>query len=184
MLCMSDLSNAPGLVDRQPAYQLPAGTIPVPDGVDHRPIRGMEIAAVARIERDGNFHLVPSQSGQPRYKVWYNEQQPSCNCPDFETRGCKCKHIWAVEYTLKRETAVAVDPNGTTTVTETVTLTKKKTYSQNWPAYNEAQAQEKRQFQVLLHELCKGLSEPIPTNGKPRRGRRPYTQSAYKESFA
>jgi hypothetical protein len=114
---MNDATNTPGLFDQQPAYQLPAGTIPVPDGVDHRPIRGMEIAAVARIDRDGNYYLVPSQSGQPRYKVWYNEQQPSCNCPDFENRGCKCKHIWAVEYTLKRETAVAVEPDGTTTVT-------------------------------------------------------------------
>jgi hypothetical protein len=76
--------------------------IAVPAGTDHRPIRGMEIAAVARIDRDGNYYLVPSQSGQPRYKVWYNEDQPSCNCPDFETRGCKCKHIWAVQYTLQK----------------------------------------------------------------------------------
>ncbi|MDB5291997.1 MAG: transposase, family protein/SWIM domain fusion [Phycisphaerales bacterium] len=170
---MNDANNTPGLFDQRPAYQLPANVIPVPAGVDHRPIRGMEIAAVARIDRDGDYYLVPSQSGQPRYKVWYNEQHPSCDCPDFETRGCKCKHIWAVEYTLKRETAVAVDPSGNTTVTETVTVTK-KTYSQDWPAYNEAQTNEKRQFQVLLHELCKGLSEPVPADGKPRRGRRPY----------
>ncbi|MDB4872430.1 MAG: transposase [Gemmatimonadales bacterium] len=169
MLCMSDLSNTPSLFDQQPAYQLPAGTIPVPDGVDHRPIRGMEIAAVARIDRDGNYYLVPSQSGQPRYKVWYNEQQPSCNCPDFENRGCKCKHIWAVEYTLKRETVVAVDPSGTTTVTETVTVTKKQTYAQDWPAYNEAQTNEKRDFQVLLHDLCKNLSTPAQKGKGQRR---------------
>jgi transposase len=171
MLCMSDLSNTPGLFDQQPAYQLPAGTIPVPDGIDHRPIRGMEIAAVARIERDGNYHLVPSQSGQPRYKVWYNEDQPSCNCPDFETRGCKCKHIWAVQYTIQRETTVAVAPNGTTTVTETVTVTKKKTYAQNWPAYNEAQTNEKREFQTLLADLCRTVQNPaqdMSKGGRPR----------------
>ncbi|MDB5292910.1 MAG: Transposase, family protein/SWIM domain fusion [Phycisphaerales bacterium] len=164
-----DASSQPSLFDQQPAYQLPAGAIPVPEGVDHRPIRGMEIAAVARIERDGNYHLVPSQSGQPRYKVWYNEDQPSCNCPDFETRGCKCKHIWAVQYTIQRETTVAVAPNGTTTVTETVTLTKKKTYAQDWPAYNEAQTNEKRDFQVLLHDLCKNLSTPAQTGKGQRR---------------
>jgi Transposase DDE domain/SWIM zinc finger len=156
------------LFDQQPANQYPAPVgIPVPAGVDHRPIRGMEIAAVARIVRDGNFHLVPSQSGQPRYKVWYNEQQPSCNCPDFENRGCKCKHIWAVEYTIKRETTVAVDPKGNATVTESVTVTK-KTYAQDWPAYNEAQTNEKRDFQVLLRDLCKHL----PTPAQEGRGKR------------
>lgn len=163
-----DTNSTPGLFDQQPAYQLPANVIPVPAGVDHRPIRGMEIAAVARIERDGNYHLVPSQSGQPPYRVWFNEQHPSCNCPDHETRGKKCKHIFAVEYTLKRETAVAVAPDGSATVTETVTVTK-KTYSQDWPAYNEAQTNEKRDFQVLLHDLCKNLSTPAQTGKGQRR---------------
>ncbi|HWE96242.1 MAG TPA: transposase [Tepidisphaeraceae bacterium] len=142
----------------------------VPAGVDHRPIRGMEIAAVARIVRDGNYHLVPSQSGQPRYKVWYNEDQPSCNCPDFETRGCKCKHIWAVQYTIQRETTVAVDPHGATTVVDTVTVTEtRKTYAQDWPAYNEAQINEKRHFQVLLADLCKNLVTPAQEGRGQRR---------------
>jgi hypothetical protein len=41
--------------------------------------------------------------------------------------------------------------------TRTVTLTEKKTYSQNWPAYNLAQATEKRRLQVLLADLCRNL---------------------------
>src|SRR4029077_766950 len=52
------------------------------------------------------------------------------------------------------------------TVTETVTV--KKTYSQEWSAYNQAQTTEKDQFQTLLHELCKGVGEPSQTNGRPR----------------
>ena len=51
-------------------------------------------------------------------------------------RGCKCKHIYAVEYAIRREQ----NPDGSSTVTESVTVTKtRKTYPQNWPAYNEAQ---------------------------------------------
>jgi transposase len=170
---MSEQNIIPGLFDQQPAYQLPANVIPVPAGVDHRPIRGMEIAAVARIDRDGDYYLVPSQSGQPRYKVWYNEQHPSCDCPDFETRGCKCKHIWAVEYTLKRETTVAVNQDGQATITETVTVTKKQTYAQDWPAYNAAQTHEKRHLQNLLFDLCATVDEPVPADGKRGRGRPP-----------
>ena len=70
----------------------------------------------------------------------------------------KCKHIYAVEFTRKRER----NADGTTTVTETVTLkqTVKKTYSQNWPAYNRAQTNEKEQFLRLLKDLCRGVSEP------------------------
>ncbi|MDB5292011.1 MAG: transposase [Phycisphaerales bacterium] len=142
----------------------------------------MEIAAVARIDRDGNYYLVPSQSGQPRYKVWYNEQEPSCNCPDFETRGCKCKHIWAVEYTLKRETTVAVDPKGNATVTETVTVTEtQKTYAQDWPAYNEAQTNEKRHFQVLLADLCRNVPS-IVQEGRGQR-RLPMSDAVFSSVF-
>jgi transposase len=168
---MNGATNNPGLFDQRPAYQLPANVIPVPAGVDHRPIRGMEIAAVARIVRDGNFHLVPSQSGQPHYKVWYNEQDPSCNCPDFETRGCKCKHIWAVEYTLRRETTIAVEQDGNATVTETVTVIKKQTYAQDWPNYNAAQTNEKREFQTLLADLCRTVEQPARDMSKG--GRKP-----------
>jgi transposase len=47
-------------------------------------------------------------------------------------------------------------------------VTVKKTYRQEWPAYNRAQTQEKAQFQSLLHELCKGIGEPSQRIGRPR----------------
>jgi len=51
-------------------------------------------------------------------------------------------------------------------VSETVTV--KKTYSQEWSAYNAAQVNEKDQFQTLLRELCKGVGEPSQKIGRPR----------------
>jgi transposase len=43
-----------------------------------------------------------------------------------------------------------------------------KTYSQEWPAYNRAQTNEKAHFIAFLHELCSGIEEPTQTNGRPR----------------
>ncbi|MEX2174145.1 MAG: transposase [Pirellulaceae bacterium] len=44
------------------------------------------------------------------------------------------------------------------TITET-----RKTYSQNWPAYNAAQVNEKALFQSLLRDLCRTIPEPERT---------------------
>jgi transposase len=68
--------------------------------------------------------------------------------------------LYAVEYTLKRETA----PDGTTTVTETTKIT----YKQNWTAYNAAQSEEKTRFVSLLADLCRGIPQPEQAKGRPR----------------
>jgi transposase len=54
------------------------------------------------------------------------------------------------------------NPDGTTTVTQSVTFTaeKKTTYPQNWSGYNAAQVNEKDKFQSLLFDLCCGIREP------------------------
>jgi transposase len=44
----------------------------------------------------------------------------------------------------------------------------RKTYRQEWPAYNQAQVNEKQRFQTLLYELCQGLEEPVQHMGRPR----------------
>jgi hypothetical protein len=115
---------------------------------------------------------VPSQSQDgTRYMVREVDGHPRCDCPDNEHRAEKCKHIWAVEYARRRED----NPDGTTTVTERLTVTqtveKKTTYRQNWPAYNAAQSVEKDRVQEMLFDLCRDLPEPERTGA----GRKPHT---------
>jgi transposase len=117
--------------------------------------RGVIIAALCKLApKDGQW-IVPSQSNaDKRYVV--NVQAGTCTCPDHAETGFKCKHLYAVEFTMKRETA----RDGTVTETRTLTFTEKKTYTQNWPVYNLAQSTEKHRFQVLLCDLCRGILEP------------------------
>jgi hypothetical protein len=129
--------------------------------MDTRQEKGLQIAATTKLIPDGNMWLVPSQAGKGKYVVDADAKQ--CTCPDFESRQSTCKHIFAVEFTIRRE---YTDDGETQTVTETVTV--KKTYRQEWPAYNAAQVNEKDQFQKLLYELCKGIGEPSQKMGRPR----------------
>jgi hypothetical protein len=132
--------------------------------------RGLAIAATAKLQRAGDRWFVPSQSGRTGmqrggsfYEVKPDAAKPHCTCPDFELRQLRCKHIYAVEIVTRREYS---DDGQTQTLTETVTV--KKTYKQEWPAYNAAQVNEKSEFQKLLHELCKGVGEPSQRVGRPR----------------
>ena len=43
-----------------------------------------------------------------------------------------------------------------------------RTYSQNWPAYNAAQAHEQDNFVILLRSLCDTIEQPPQTFGRPR----------------
>ena len=129
--------------------------------MDARQEKGLQIAATTKLVGEDNMWLVPSQAGKGKYVVDADAKQ--CTCPDFESRQATCKHIFAVEYTIRRE---YTDDGQTQTVTETVTV--KKTYKQEWPAYNAAQVNEKDQFQKLLHELCKGIGGPSQKMGRPQ----------------
>jgi Transposase DDE domain len=130
--------------------------------------RGLEMAAKFKILKrpDGKWS-VPSQTGKGhRYTIEMGDS-PKCSCPYQETHDTACKHIFAVEYFLQRER----HDDGSETVTETLTLTEtvsRKTYRQNWPAYNAAQTTEKAEFQRLLYALCMGVESPQQTNGRPR----------------
>lgn len=59
--------------------------------------KGLEIASKKTIKQQGDIWIVPSESGNGEYRVNLNADSPSCTCPDSE----KCKHIFAVEYTLR-----------------------------------------------------------------------------------
>lgn len=141
--------------------------------MDARQIKGKEIAATGLIVRRGNAWRVPSQadSGKAYIVKGSLDGKQVCSCPDHQTRGVRCKHMFAVEFANERQQHA----DGTETVTQTVTVkeTIKKTYAQNWPAYNAAQTNEKAKFLVLLHDLCSGVEGPI----KEGRGRKPIAYS-------
>lgn len=124
--------------------------------------RGLEIAALYKIERKGDHYVVPSQSGKGTYKVKTAPDPDNCTCPDFLATHAKCKHVFAVEFTLQRETP------STPQVIPEIPLREKKLYRQNWPAYRLAQIHEKARFQELLHTLCAGIDEPIQLTGRSR----------------
>lgn len=132
---------------------------------EDRKRQGKEIADLARIDKEKGVYLVPSQHNprQTKYQVRYG-RAPTCNCIDFETRGRKCKHIYAVEHLIEK--LINDEP---LSITRNPQIAKtRKTYPQNWPAYNAAQNIEKRQFQSLLFDLCKRLPSHPNKRGKRR----------------
>ncbi len=56
-----------------------------------------------QIMREGErFYKVASQSGNGMYDITRQMNGAwLCTCPDFQFRNVKCKHIWAIEFSLK-----------------------------------------------------------------------------------
>lgn len=129
------------------------------DGDEGRQRRGFAIAALVRIERNRIGYKVPSQSGNGTYVVTLGAE-PFCTCPDFEKNSRPCKHVYAVQYTVERETKA----DGSTTVTESITVTR----TSEWHTYNEAQTHEHERFPELLQALCQRLPNPPQKTGRPR----------------
>lgn len=129
---------------------------------DLRQEKGLWIAEHSRLSKlDNGSWKVPAQNGSGFYYVKSNGVQAKCNCPDFETRRCKCKHIWAVQYTVTKK----FDKKGNMT---SVTETKKVTYSQDWHNYNLAQTREKELFMKLLADLTNNISNNAYNFGRPK----------------
>jgi transposase len=128
--------------------------------MEGRQIRGMQIAAGGGLVPGEGHHLwsVPSQSERRKYRV--DPIADRCDCPDHAATNLRCKHLWAVAFTMTAE----VKPDGTTTLTETTRVT----YSQDWAAYNAAQVEEKDTFLTLLADLCRTVPEPPQGRGRPR----------------
>jgi transposase len=125
--------------------------------------RGLVIAALCKLKKTESDWQVPSQSGAEKiYRVSVEKQ--TCTCPDHQESGFKCKHLFAVEFTIKRE----MDKDGNVVETKSMKFTEKVTYKRNWEAYNVAQHTEKHRFQVLLADLCSGI-EDTPRKGVGRK---------------
>jgi transposase-like protein len=81
-----------------------------------RVMRGEEIAKLdGQISRlDDQTYQVKSQSGSGLYTVVHQVKGWRCSCPDHIYREVRCKHIWAVEFSLRlRETVkehIALEP--------------------------------------------------------------------------
>jgi transposase len=111
------------------------------------------------LRRKGPVWSVPSQtyahSGK-KYEV--DIHAGTCTCLDHTEGGHKCKHLFAVQYTIQREYS---DDGMVMTETESLTVqTTRKTYRQDWHNYNLAQTNEKAKFQLLLRGLCDGITVP------------------------
>lgn len=126
--------------------------------MEARELKGLEIAATREIRREGIVWIVPSQSSSKQYTV--NLFLQTCTCADFDAHRIKCKHIYAAEAQLQRESGIEIPAPSKEK--------KRPTYKQDWRAYNAAQKNEKAKFQLLLYELCKGVEEPIQKRGRGR----------------
>lgn len=129
--------------------------------IEARKQKGREIAQKSRIQRTEQGWKVPSQTGEGYYIVVSNGFEAKCSCPDYETRHCKCKHLWAVELIVTKQ----IDNEGNVTITQTV----RKTYSQDWKNYNLAQQKEKELFMKLLSDITKRIKQPAYSYGRPEK---------------
>lgn len=132
--------------------------------MDQREQRGLVIAATIKITQRNGLWEVPSES-RPRKKYLVNPVRSTCTCPDH-LEGHKCKHIFAAEYTIRRE----ANANGAATDSKSLVLTEqKKIYApRNWSAINLAHTSEKERFQVLLHHITRDLVNEPARTGRPR----------------
>lgn len=122
--------------------------------------RGMEICIAGHVKRVSNYlYKVRSQSGRGYYDVKATTRGMTCTCKDFARYGRKCKHIMATRYYLGFEKYPS-----TGSVTERV----RRTYTQDWSAYNAAQKTEFNLFSILLKDLLKIFPERERTIGRPR----------------
>jgi transposase len=127
-----------------------------------RQIRGLEIASQSQrqITYQETFWAVPSQTSGKTYAVTLNP--PYCTCPDYKKTVVKCKHIFAVEYHIAKESGAMLP--------DVPEQEPKKTYKQDWPAYTLAQVNEKAKFLELLFALCEGMEDAPQHMGRPRIG--------------
>ena len=77
---------------------------------DVRRRNGMEIAKRGGLQRRGDdIWIVPSQKSSKTYIVYFNDEESTCKCPFFEKHEILCKHIYAVEETLRMQTTPEYD---------------------------------------------------------------------------
>jgi transposase len=135
--------------------------------MDARQIKARELAERGRVVRQGDHWLVFSLSSPNKYRVTLDP--PACTCLDFDVRQEPCKHILAVREALA-EGRDDKSPGWAKGPKEEPARSPRKTYPQDWPAYDAAQTNEKAELMTLLADLCGCIQEP---ERKPGKGRPP-----------
>ena len=128
--------------------------------MQRREAKGYEIVKTGKISFQYNKWFVHSQNTNKYYEVVFGLGKLECNCPDYQERAIKCKHIFAVEIKVSNSS----NQDGRVEVAET----KRKSYSQKWSAYNTSQLQEQDLFMKLLSDLCNEIDEPLYKFGRPK----------------
>jgi len=132
--------------------------------MDSRQRKGLQILGRSRIEKRGDYWLVPSQTTSGIvYLVRFGPDENSCSCPDFEVNLEKiwCKHILAVQGLLKEQGTLPK---------HTPRRPAFEKFPRDWRPYNEAKANEPQKFRELLRDLARCLPnhEPGRKGGRPR----------------
>jgi transposase-like protein len=81
--------------------------------INDREQKGLDIAKLPnQIKRiDADSYTVKSQSNDHEYKVFKVSDEWFCECPDHVYRHAKCKHIFAVEFSVSlRNTVRRIEP--------------------------------------------------------------------------
>ena len=137
------------------------------DGDESRQQRGLAVASLEPIERGRSVYRVPSQSKDGFFVANVDSDHgPTCDCPDFEQYRRPCKHIYAVQLALRREEHRECERDQKDGVHLPMGK-KQKTYQRDWRAYDKAQNNESKHFEVLLRALCDRIVQP-PQFGQGR----------------
>lgn len=125
---------------------------------DIRRALGLEIAQTRKIRVTSGGWVIPASTGSKVFFVRRTSFGLKCSCPDFELRNKPCKHIYAAGFYPQ---SAKHDQEPTS---------YRKTYRQDWNAYNSYQVHEKEYLPPLLYHLCKSIDdEPEEAQrGRPR----------------
>ena len=132
--------------------------------------QGLAIAALTRIEKCQLRYKVPSQSTNKLYTVDLDgDEGPTCTCSDFGQHQRPCKHIYATQLTLRREDIRECEGDEEGDEHSDMERKRKKDYNKgrNWQAYDSAQKNELKHFEVLLRVLCDRIEQPHQGYGRP-----------------
>src|SRR5438552_17401336 len=147
--------------------------------MDARHQKARLIVAGGNITEGRGFYFVPSQTGRGRHRVALSGLFPTCTCDDHELTNGECKHIIAARLWRDQQ----ADPAPTVPV-EPPPPVKRRTYRQDWPAYDLSQTREKGHFLTLLADLCRVIPEPAPKGGtKGGRPTVPLADAAFAAAF-